>query len=104
MTGTRVTGREPVMTSTETAQARCLGQAELMFTGAEELSTAQQVCQDCPIRPGCLAEALDGQYDYGVWGGLSGDQRKELRRRHPGVTDWHALLVTITTWCQASPA
>ncbi|HLI77071.1 MAG TPA: WhiB family transcriptional regulator [Acidobacteriaceae bacterium] len=93
MIGTRVTGRWPVMTSAQTAQARCLDEKELMFAGAEEMAQAQQVCQDCPIRPGCLAEALDGRYDYGVWGGLDPGQRRELRRRHPEVTDWHALLI-----------
>lgn len=41
---------------------------------------AANVCQLCPIRDKCLQWALDTGQKYGVWGGLTEDQRK--------VTGW----------------
>jgi len=40
---------------------------------------AKQICNECPIRVKCLQFALDGQdFTYGVWGGLTPDERKQL--------------------------
>ena len=41
---------------------------------------AQQTCRSCPVRPECLAEALERGEQYGVWGGLTTQQRTSLRR------------------------
>jgi WhiB family redox-sensing transcriptional regulator len=43
--------------------------------------TAKLVCQRCPVRDACLAHALKHDERYGVWGGMTPSQRKELRRR-----------------------
>ena len=37
-------------------------------------------CDPCPVRTECLAYALDTRQDYGIWGGLSSYQRRQLRR------------------------
>jgi WhiB family transcriptional regulator, redox-sensing transcriptional regulator len=42
---------------------------------------AVKVCRGCPVRPDCLEFALNDTNQYGVWGGLTEDERKELRRR-----------------------
>lgn len=39
------------------------------------------VCAACPVRTDCLADALGNGADngYGLWGGLSAKQRRDLR-------------------------
>lgn len=44
----------------------------------EEL--AKQVCDHCPVRTDCLAEALNDGLDDGIWGGLTAEERRALRR------------------------
>lgn len=41
---------------------------------------AKQVCQVCPVRPECLAYALEHGIDGGIWGGRDEDQLRALRR------------------------
>lgn len=71
------------------ARARCLGEnPELFFpvgtTGPAipQTTEAKQVCGGCGVRTTCLQWALDTGQDFGVWGGLSEDERRSLRRRH----------------------
>lgn len=42
---------------------------------------AKQVCRSCPVRTECLAFALESRQKYGVWGGLTGEERKAYMRR-----------------------
>ena len=44
---------------------------------------ARAICRQCPVQGECLAYALEHNEQYGVWGGLSPAQRKELRRKSP---------------------
>lgn len=47
----------------------------------EDLEPARAICRSCPVRRECLQLAeLLGAHD-GVWGGKSGDERRELRGR-----------------------
>ncbi len=41
---------------------------------------AKRVCMTCEVRPQCLRYALDNDERYGVWGGLSYTQRRQLQR------------------------
>ena len=50
------------------------------------------VCVACPVRTECLAEALDGRIEFGVWGGMTERERRALLRRRPDVTSWLELL------------
>jgi WhiB family redox-sensing transcriptional regulator len=43
---------------------------------------AKQVCRRCDVREQCLAWALEAGQDHGVWGGLSEDERRALKRRN----------------------
>jgi WhiB family redox-sensing transcriptional regulator len=47
-----------------------------------QIEEAKQVCRTCDVRERCLAWALDTGQDYGVWGGLSEDERRALKRRN----------------------
>ncbi len=41
---------------------------------------AKTVCAACPVLAECLTFALDRGLDYGVFGGLTADERRALRR------------------------
>ncbi|HEX5561927.1 MAG TPA: WhiB family transcriptional regulator [Nocardioidaceae bacterium] len=66
---------------------------ELFVRGAAQ-NRAKQLCASCPVRTECLAEALDNQIEWGVWGGMTERERRALLRRRPNVTSWRRLLET----------
>ena len=39
---------------------------------------AKRICQGCPVRQNCLSWALWAREPYGVWGGLSVEEREAL--------------------------
>jgi WhiB family redox-sensing transcriptional regulator len=49
---------------------------------------AQRVCASCPVRIRCRDHALTRPEPFGIWGGLSEEDRKRLHRRarHQGVS------------------
>ncbi len=69
---------------------------ELFVRGAEQ-HKAKSVCAACPVRAECLAEALDNEIEWGVWGGLTERERRALLRKRPNVTSWRQLLETAKT-------
>lgn len=46
---------------------------------------AKGICRTCPVRERCLAEAMARGEQYGVWGGLDTDERRQLERRRQGM-------------------
>ncbi|MFJ9520658.1 WhiB family transcriptional regulator [Kitasatospora sp. NPDC101801] len=46
-----------------------------------QIEEAKAVCRRCPVRDVCLAWAFDAGQDAGVWGGLSEDERRSMKRR-----------------------
>jgi WhiB family redox-sensing transcriptional regulator len=47
-----------------------------------QIDEAKQVCRRCPAIELCLQWALESGQDAGVWGGMSEDERRALKRRH----------------------
>jgi WhiB family redox-sensing transcriptional regulator len=47
-----------------------------------QIEEAKSVCRRCPAREECLQFALETGQDAGVWGGLSEDERRALKRRN----------------------
>src|SRR6478672_3239159 len=47
-----------------------------------QIEQAKAVCRRCPVISQCLAWALESGQDAGVWGGLSEDERRALKRRN----------------------
>lgn len=45
-------------------------------------------CFSCPVRLECLADALQSEANYGVWGGLTERERRAMLRYYEDVTDW----------------
>jgi WhiB family redox-sensing transcriptional regulator len=48
-----------------------------------ELERAKVLCADCPIRRQCLAEALERQEPWGVWGGEIIDRGMVVAHKRP---------------------
>jgi WhiB family redox-sensing transcriptional regulator len=46
-----------------------------------QIDEAKAVCRRCTVADNCLRFALDTGQDAGVWGGLSEDERRALKRR-----------------------
>jgi WhiB family redox-sensing transcriptional regulator len=70
-------------------EARCLTEdPELFFpvgnTGpaVEQIEQAKAVCRECGVTNFCLEYAIKDNQDTGVWGGLSEDERKSLKRKY----------------------
>ena len=69
-------------------KAACLtADPELFFpvgnTGpaVDQIEKAKAVCARCTVTEICLQYALETGQDSGVWGGLSEDERRALKRR-----------------------
>lgn len=65
--------------------AACTGSdADLFFPIGEDeeaATAAKAVCEVCPVREACLGYALSTNQTEGIWGGLTGPERRRLRRR-----------------------
>jgi WhiB family redox-sensing transcriptional regulator len=46
-----------------------------------QIEEAKQVCRRCPVTESCLQWALGSGQDAGVWGAMSEDERRALKRR-----------------------
>jgi WhiB family transcriptional regulator, redox-sensing transcriptional regulator len=46
-----------------------------------QIDEAKRVCRTCAVMDECLQWALDSGQDAGVWGGLSEDERRALKRQ-----------------------
>ncbi|MDO5671702.1 MAG: WhiB family transcriptional regulator [Actinomycetaceae bacterium] len=70
------------------SRAACLAvDPELFFpignTGPAiaQIAEAKTVCATCTVVDTCLAWALENNQDSGVWGGMSEEERRSLKRR-----------------------
>ncbi|CAM5335229.1 WhiB family transcriptional regulator [Streptomyces abikoensis] len=61
--------------------AACAGEEpELFFQGDPgAVALAKRICGRCPVREACLARAIANGETYGVFGGLTADERQELK-------------------------
>ena len=46
-----------------------------------QIEEAKQVCRRCTVMEECLRWAIESGQDAGVWGGMSEDERRTLKRR-----------------------
>lgn len=65
---------------------RCVGLNHIFDAAVERpndnaiINAAKAICDDCPVRAICLRE-MDALCEFGVVGGLDGNQRRAMRRR-----------------------
>mgnify|MGYP006269638937 CR=1 FL=1 len=46
-----------------------------------QIEEAKKVCMQCEVREECLKWAIESGQDAGVWGGMSEDERRAMKRR-----------------------
>lgn len=71
------------------ADAACLGQGPDGWfprrapgtATADQVDEAKAICHGCPAREACAQYALRHNIRHGVWGGLSGRERRDIRAR-----------------------
>lgn len=64
------------------ADAPCKADPDAMFSSTQGgIEYAKGFCSQCPAVERCLQWALETGEDWGVWGGLSAQERHALRRR-----------------------
>lgn len=58
---------------------------KMLFSYSEKTQkeAVRLYCDPCPVRKACLTAALQVpvSWDYGVWGGLTSDERREYRKQ-----------------------
>src|SRR6202044_3908652 len=71
-----------------TTRAACKGTDpdELFVQGAAQ-NRAKLICAGCRVRTECLADALDNRIEFGVWGGMSEAERRDLLCAPPPPAD-----------------
>lgn len=80
--------------------AKCFHAAHMtdqFFSETERVrKEATRFCRGCPTRSECLAEALDADIPFGVWGGMTERQRTRFMSRHSkpplGFSSWAAYV------------
>lgn len=70
-------------------RSACLDESpELFFPigntrpAALQIEAAKAVCRRCAVAATCLTWAVEARQDTGVWGGMSEDERRALKRRN----------------------
>lgn len=81
------------MTGEWVLQAACRGTGDVLFAEGAKQRQVREMCSDCPVRQNCLAEALDNRIEWGVWGGMTERERRQLLRTRTDVSSWSDLLL-----------
>jgi WhiB family redox-sensing transcriptional regulator len=74
------------------SQARCRGLNTNDFfpeVGTNTVGFLRKFCLECPVARECLDFAIENSMDYGVWGGMSVEERIAIRlgrKAHPYAT------------------
>lgn len=70
-------------------RGNCVGRPELFYHGEDDLKglrrlneeMAKRICDECVVIADCRRHALDHGELYGVWGGLTENERHRLAQR-----------------------
>jgi WhiB family transcriptional regulator, redox-sensing transcriptional regulator len=75
------------------ARCRTTDPDEFFVRGAAQRKVAV-ICRRCPVIAECLADALDNQMEFGVWGGMTERQRRTFLKHHPEVDSWSRFFAS----------
>lgn len=60
-------------------RAACLDMdPAVFFDGGGLARRAKKICAQCPVQQQCLVAGLSNDERFGIWGGLTHDERKKL--------------------------
>lgn len=68
-------------------QAACKGKTDLFFIEArctnqhKQIKDCRAICEECPVIDDCRRWALAEHIDYGFVGGMTVNERREIRRK-----------------------
>ena len=69
-------------------EAACAGQPDDLFFPrgdddhvASRVAKAKEICAVCPVSDACLQYALETNQRPGIWGGLTEEERRRVRRK-----------------------
>jgi WhiB family transcriptional regulator, redox-sensing transcriptional regulator len=71
---------------------------------AKGIEYAKSICERCPVRDRCLADALDRGESFGIWGGMTSDERRALRRKEARTKSALSALDATALDVAARPA
>jgi len=75
------------------ARALCaMDEPDALFVQGASQRQVRLRCMECEVRVECLADALQSEANFGVWGGLTERERRALLRHYPDVDDWAQWL------------
>lgn len=65
------------------ASGNCVDEPPSRFFPSDGVgvSTAQRICEGCPVQEPCLEYALYNRIEHGVWGGRSERERRRILKR-----------------------
>lgn len=75
-----------------TLKARCRDMQDRLFPDGADQKRARAVCMGCAVRRECLTEALDNRIEWGVWGGMTERERRQLLRQRTDINSWQSVL------------
>lgn len=80
--------------------AECQGADPSVFFGPDDklpmsrdqVETAREFCHRCPVQADCLVESFQSDERFGIWGGLTFEERKRTREQTRSMNDALDLL------------
>ena len=77
------------------ARALCASiEPDVLFVQGASQRQVRMRCYECEGRLECLADALESEANYGVWGGLTERERRAILRHYPQADNWLEWLRT----------
>lgn len=65
---------------------------DALFVQGAEQRQVRSICMNCEVRLECLADALESEVRFGVWGGLTERERRAMLKHYSDVENWWIWL------------
>jgi len=82
----RGAAKRPIAARDWATRGRCRDLPTASFFAEDHASSlaACSICGQCEVRPECLAYAMANCVSWGVWGGTTADERRQMRQSAKG--------------------
>ena len=65
---------------------------DALFVRGAAQRKAAVICRHCPVMQECAAEALDNKVEFGIWGGMTERQRRDLLKENPDIASGNGFF------------